>query len=199
MIGLKFNSRALINTKLVCIDCIKNISRKVPEWISGQQWVQIKARASMQGYHKMTSNGLRRPASSDSSNTIHKMWEILDQSFPLSLWHHFLSRGHLLILRREEGGQPLFWEVLELVAGPNRESFKTSEVLTPFVIQGFQIFTSPNGKSGREQPLIWKWLRLFFFIYSYFYLSKKRKCLQVRPHPTLHKFAATCDLKVEIE
>ena len=148
----------------------------------------------MQGYHKMTSNGLRRPASSDSSNTIHKMWEILDQSFHLSLWHHFLSRGHLLILRRQEGGQPLFWEVLELVAGPNRESFKTSEVLKPFVIQGFQIFTSPNGKSGREQPLIWKWLRLFFFIYSYFYLSKKSKCLQVPPHPTLHKFA---DLRFE--
>ena len=75
------------------------------------------------------------------------IWEILGHSFPLSL----------NIKTRKGGGQPLFWEGLEVSTFPNLQSFKRGEVLKPLIVQGFQIWKTPNfkgGESGGQKSLL---------------------------------------------
>ena len=110
--------------------------------------MQRRARASMQGPHdKITS-----PFSiSHWSNAMQGMWEILGHSFPLSLWHRFLSRGQSSISRWErEEGSPCFGKDLRF------PHFQISRVLRE--VRCWSPLLSRNFRFGK--PLISREVRV---------------------------------------
>ena len=52
------------------------------------------------------------------------------------------------IKMRKGGGQPLFWQGLELFTAVNLQSFKRGQVLKALIVQGFQIWKIVNRKRG---------------------------------------------------
>ena len=90
----------------------------------------------------------------------------------------------------------MFWEGLEVSTSPNLQSFKRGEVLKPLIVQGFQIWKTPNvkgGESGGQKSLLGK---SFVLISCNLERSKKGKRLQAPLHLIGHEFVAIPDDKL---